>query len=334
MLQALVIVLIIAVLAAIAVLLWLAQSLGAVRSLSQQLEFLKTAQDNLSQNLQKSLISGQETVNKNLQFQVQTLERLNAQLGQLQGTSQRMIEIGSDIKNLQQILASPKLRGNLGEWSLENILSALLPVDSFTLQYPFRDGKKVDALVKMPKYSVPIDAKFPLSNFEKFQQAQSDTEKQKLRKEFLKDVQKHIDKIAESYIKPDEGTLDFAIMYIPAENIYYEAMVKTAEDTISIQDYAMERKVFPVSPNLLYVYLMTIVMGLHGMQIEKQAAEIRQNLKTLNNSFGDFITLWDTLGGHLRNAHSKHDEGQKKLDKFVMQLGQIQNNDELSGPQR
>jgi DNA recombination protein RmuC len=334
MLQVLVIVLIIAVLAAIAVLLWLAQSLGAVRSLSQQLEFLKTAQDNLSQNLQKSLISGQDVVNKNLQFQVQTLERLNAQLGQLQGTSQRMIEIGSDIKNLQQILASPKLRGNLGEWSLEKILSALLPAESFTLQYTFRDGKKVDALVKMPKYSVPIDAKFPLSNFEKFQQAQSDTDKQRLRRDFLKDVQKHIDKIAESYIKPDEGTLDFAIMYIPAENIYYEAMVKTAEDTISIQDYAMERKVFPVSPNLLYVYLMTIVMGLHGMQIEKQAAEIRQNLKTLNNSFGDFITLWDTLGGHLRNAHSKHDEGQKKLDKFVMQLGQIQNNDELSGPQR
>ena len=113
-------------------------------------------------------------------------------------------------------------------------------------------------------------------------------------------------------------------MYIPAENIYYEAMVNTSEDTISVQDYAMGRKVFPVSPNLLYVYLMTIVMGLHGMQIEKQAAEIRQNLKTLNVSFADFITAFDTLGGHLRNANAKHDEGQKKLDKIVMQLGQIQ----------
>jgi DNA recombination protein RmuC len=329
MVQALVIVLIIAVLAAIAVLLWLAQSLGAVRSLSQQLEFLKTAQDNLSQNLQKSLISGQDTVNKNLQFQVQTLEKVNNQLGQLQGANQRIIELGSDIKSLRQILASPKLRGELGEWSLENILSAVLPADSFVLQYTFRDGKKVDALVKMPKYSVPIDAKFPLSNFEKLQQAQNDTEKLKLRKEFLKDVQKHIDKIAESYIKPNEGTLDFAIMFIPAENIYYEAIVKTAEDTINVQDYAMGKKVFPVSPNLLYVYLMTIVMGLHGLQIEKQAAEIRQNLKTINNSFGDFITLWDTLGAHLRNAHGKHDEGQKKLDRFVMQLGQIQNEEKL-----
>ena len=323
--QALIIILVITFLAAIAVLLWLAHSFGSMRSLGQQLEALRTAQDNLSQNLQKSLVSGQDTVNKNLQFQVQTLEKVNNQLGQLQGTSQRIIELGSDIKSLQQILASPKLRGGLGEWSLENILSAVLPADSFALQYSFRDGKIVDALVKMPKYSVPIDAKFPLENFKKLQLAQNEADTKKLHREFLKDVQKHIDKIAQNYIKPDEGTLDFAMMFIPAENVYYEAMVKTAEDTISIQDYAMERKVFPVSPNLLYVYLMTIVMGLHGLQIEKQAAEIRQNLKALNVSFAEFISTWDTLGSHLRNASGKHDEGQKKLDKLVLQLGQIQN---------
>jgi DNA recombination protein RmuC len=318
MIQVLVIALIIAVLAVIIALLWLAHSLGSIRTAGQQIEALRTAQENLSVGLQG-------TIDKNLQSQGQTLKEVNTELGRLQETGKRIIELSSDLKSLQQILASPKLRGGFGEWSLEKILSALLPADSFTLQHPFRDGKKVDALIKMPQYSVPIDAKFPLSNFEKLQQAQSDTEKLKLRREFLKDVQKHIDKIAESYIKPNEGTLDFAIMYIPAENIYYEAIVKTAEDTINVQDYAMGKKVFPVSPNLLYVYLMTIVMGLHGLQIEKQAAEIRQNLKTLNNSFGDFITLWDTLGGHLRNAHGKHDEGQKKLDKFVMQLGQIQN---------
>jgi DNA recombination protein RmuC len=315
--QALIIVLIIAVLAVIGVLLWLA--------IRWQLADIKKAQDNLSASLQQSLVSGQDVVNKNLQFQVQTLERLNAQLGQLQGTSQRIIELGSDIKNLQQILASPKLRGGLGEWSLENVLSALLPADSFALQYSFRDGKKVDALVKMPQYSVPIDAKFPLENFQKLKKAENEADAKKLRREFLKDVQKHIDKIAESYIKPDEGTLDFAIMYIPAENVYYEAMVKNAEDTVNVQDYAMERKVFPVSPNLLYIYLMTIVMGLHGLQIEKQAAEIRQNLKAINVSFAEFVSTWDTLGSHLRNASGKHDEGQKKLDKLVLQLGHIQN---------
>lgn len=314
--QLLLIILILAVLVALAFLLWL-----AIRG---QLADIKKAQDNLTASLQQSLVSGQDSVNKNLQFQVQTLEKLHNQLGQLQGASQKIIELSSDINSLQKILASPKLRGGFGEWSLEKVLSALLPADSFILQHSFRDGKKVDVLIKMPKYSVPIDAKFPLSNFEKLQQAQSESEKLKLRKEFLKDVQKHIDKIAESYIKPDEGTLDFAIMYIPAENIYYESMVKTADDTISIQDYAMEKKVFPVSPNLLYIYLMTIVMGLHGLQIEKQAAEIRQNLKSLKVSFADFISIWDTLGVHLRNAHYKYDEAQKKLDKSVVRLEEIQ----------
>ncbi|PKL50376.1 MAG: hypothetical protein CVV39_01595 [Planctomycetes bacterium HGW-Planctomycetes-1] len=307
MTEALIVILIVAVLGVIAFLLWL-----TIRS--------QKAQEDLSAGLQN-------TIDKNLQSQAQTLKEVNAELVRLQETGKRIVDLSSDLKSLQQILASPKLRGGLGEWSLEKILSAVLPADSFVLQYGFRDGKKVDALVKMPQYSVPIDAKFPLSNFEKLQQSQSDAEKQKLHKEFLRDVQKHIDKIAESYIKPDEGTLDFAIMYIPAENVYYEAMVKTAEDTISIQDYAFGKKVFPVSPNLLYIYLMTIVMGLHGMQIEKQAAEIRKNLKTLNVSFADFVSLWDTLGGHLRNAHSKHEEGQKKLDKLVMQLEQIQDKD-------
>lgn len=317
MTEALIVILIVAVLAVIVALLWL-----TIRS---QLEGIKRAQENLSQSLQQSLISGQETVNKNLQFHSQTLEKVNNQLGQLQGSSQKIMELGGDIKSLQQILASPKLRGGLGEWSLENVLSALLPADSFALQYAFRDGKIVDALVKMPQYSVPIDAKFPLENFKKFQQSQNDADAKKLHREFSRDVQKHIDKISQSYIKPDEGTLDFAIMYIPAENVYYEAMVKTAEDTINIQDYAMGKKVFPVSPNLLYVYLMTIVMGLHGLQIEKQAAEIRQNLKALNVSFAEFGSLWDTLGGHLRHSYEKYDEGQKKLDKLVIRLEQIQN---------
>ena len=319
MVQALIIILIAAVLAVMMVLLW--------QTIRSQLEGIKKAQESLSQNLQQSLISGQDTVNKNLQFHAQTLEKLNNQLGQLQGSSQKIMELGGDLKSLQQILASPKLRGGLGEWQLEKILSTLLPAESFSVQYTFRDGKKVDALVKMPQYSVPIDAKFPLENFQKLQKAENEADAKKLRSQFLRDVQKHIDKIAESYIKPDEGTLDFAMMFIPAENVYYEAMVKSDSDTVSVADYAMERKVFPVSPNLLYVYLMTVVMGLHGMQIEKQAAEIRKNLKTLNVSFADFITTFDTLGSHLRNAHGKHDEGQKKLDKLVMQLGQIQNED-------
>jgi len=116
-------------------------------------------------------------------------------------------------------------------------------------------------------------------------------------------------------------------MYIPAENIYYETIVNTGDEPFSIQKYAMDKKIIPVSPNLLYAYLMTVVMGLHGLQIEKQAAEIRQNLQRLNALFAEFVANWDTLGGHLRNAQGKYDDGQKRLDKFGMQLTQIQDKD-------
>ena len=201
------------------------------------------------------------------------------------------------------------------------------PKTVIELQYSFRDGQKVDALIHLADYNAPIDAKFPLSSFELLLKAEKDDERIRLRKQFHNDVIKHIDKIAASYIRPAEGTLDFALMYIPAENVYYEAIIKYPDDAKNILQYSLDKKVVPVSPNLLYAYLMTVVMGLHGLQIEKQAAEIRQNLKKLNASFADFTATWDVLGKHLRNAYSQYDEGQKKLDRFGMELTNIQQED-------
>jgi DNA recombination protein RmuC len=292
--------------------------------LAQQLEAIKASQDTTKDTLHKSLQSGQQTINQSIQSSQQVLGRLNTQIGELQGTNKQMLQVGTEVRRLQDILSSPKLRGQMGEWSLKNLLENILPKDSYELQYGFKDGKVVDALIKMADYSVPIDAKFPLPAFEAIVKAQTEEEKTRLRKQFLKDVANHIDKIASDYIRPAEGTLDFAIMYIPAENIYYETIVKYEGDTKDILQYSHDKKVIPVSPNLLYAYLMTIVMGLHGLQIEKQAAEIRQNLKKLNASFGDFGATWEVLGRHLRNAYSQYDEGQKKLDRFGIQLDQIQ----------
>ena len=290
----------------------------------KELRELRDAQSGTSENLQKSLLAGQTSLNTNLQSSQQVLGRLNTQIGELQGTNKQMLQLGTEVRRLQDILASPKLRGQMGEWSLENLLSQVLPKDSYELQYAFRDGQIVDALIKLADFSVPIDAKFPLPAFERLTAAQTDDEKSRLRKQFINDVIKHIDKIAAAYIKPVEGTLDFALAYIPAENVYYETVVKYADDTKDILKYALDKKVIPVSPNLLYAYLMTVVMGLHGLQIEKQAAEIRQNLKTLNASFAEFVSVFDTLGSHLRNASNKYDESSKKLDKFGMQLEHIQ----------
>ncbi|KPK36382.1 MAG: hypothetical protein AMJ65_16240 [Phycisphaerae bacterium SG8_4] len=297
---------------------------ASVGLLQQQLEALKAAQDRTSENLQKSLQTGQNTLTQSLQSSQKTLGELHSQIGQLQGTNKQMMQMGTEIKRLQNILSSPKLRGQMGEWSLENLLAQVLPKDSYRLQHTFKDGKIVDALVQMPDFSVSIDAKFPLPSFEKVTKAETEEERTKLRRQFIKDLTSHIDKIATDYIRPAEGTLDFALCYIPAENVYYETIIKYQGETQDIHQYCLHRKVIPVSPNLLYTYLMTVAMGLHGLQIEKQAAEIRQNLGRLNASFGDFGGNWEILGKHLRNAYSQYDEGQKKLDRFGMQLGRIQ----------
>ena len=296
--------------------------------LQTEFQGLRTNQDALSQSLEKNLRSGQENITHFLTNSQKTFGELKEQIGKLKSDSERLLQVSGDIRSLQNILKAPKLRGQMGEYSLASLLKQILPADSFTLQHTFSNGKIVDALVKLPDFTVPIDAKFPLPAFEQMTAAEDETAKAKLRRQFQSDVSKHIDKIAASYILPTEGTLDFALMYIPAENVYYETIVKYDSDRTDILDYALEKKVIPISPNLLYAYLMTIVMGLHGLQIEKEAAAIRANLQKLTAGLGSFAGNWDTLGRHLRNAQGQYDEGQKNLTQFQIQLEQIQQKDE------
>ncbi|MHC5060645.1 MAG: DNA recombination protein RmuC [Planctomycetota bacterium] len=301
---------------------------ASITLLQQQLEAIRASQTTFGETVQKNLQAGRQSVDKHLLASKETLEKLQNQLGTLKGDSERMLQLGVDVRNLQDILKDPKLRGLLGEQSLEKLLREILPADSFTLQHQFKNGKTVDALARMPDYSVPIDAKFPLQNFEAMIKAGTDEEKEKKRRVFQKDVVNRIDEIASKYINPEEGTLDFALMYIPAENVYYETIVKYESDRTDILRYSLDRKVIPVSPNLLYAYLMTIVMGLHGLQIEKQAAQIRQNLGKLAGSFTSFTENWEILGKHLRNAQGQYDEGQTKLNRFTLELDQIQGGNE------
>ncbi|MEN8127619.1 MAG: DNA recombination protein RmuC [Planctomycetota bacterium] len=296
--------------------------------LQTQFQGLQSKQDAQSQSLEKNLRTGQENITNFLTNSQKTFGELKEQIGKLKSDSERLLQVSGDIRSLQNILKAPKLRGQMGEYSLASLLGQILPADSFTLQHTFANGKIVDALVKLPDFAVPIDAKFPLPAFEQMMAAEDENEKAKLRRQFQADVTKHIDKIAASYILPGEGTLDFAMMYIPAENVYYETIVKYDKDRTDILDYALEKKVIPISPNLLYAYLMTIVMGLHGMQIEKEAAAIRANLQKLTAGLGSFAGNWDTLGRHLRNAQGQYDEGQKNLTQFQIQLEQIQQKEE------
>ena len=316
----------------LAVLIWLVISIKEKNAgqamLLGHLEAIKLAQDTTKDTIQKSLANSQNSMNQNLQQSAKVLSQLHGQIGGLQQSSKSMTQVAAEVRKLQDVFKNPKQRGMLGEKSLQNILSQLFPKNAYQMQYSFKNGKIVDAIVKLTDHIVAIDAKFPLPAFERILQAENEQDRIAQRKQFSRDVLKHVTKIAADYIRPQEGTVDFAIMYIPAENVYYETVVQSADGDKDIAAVALEKRVVPVSPNLLYTYLMTIVMGLQGVQIEKKAGEILKNLKKLDIGFAGFAKNWNVLGGHLRNAASQYDEGDRKLMRFRDNLIQIQNEDQ------
>ncbi len=294
-----------------------------IDSLGKQLENVRNSQENFSRNVESNLKTGQENISKFLENSQGRLKDLGEQIGRMNRTSEQMAKIGEDIQKLQNIFMNPKQRGQFGEMSLLRLLEDVLPKESFNVQHQFRNGKIADAIVKMSDNLVVIDAKFPLPAFEQIVKAQDQQDKSRFRRQFQKDVSNHIDKIAQSYILPDEGTLDFALMYIPAENVYYETVVKQDHDRADLLNYALDRKVIPVSPNLLYTYLMTVVMGLKGLQVEQQAARILTGLKKLRIGVDSFCQTYNLVGKHMRNALSQYDEGQKRLDRFSVEFDQL-----------
>lgn len=302
---------------------WFLRSLGRLENqLSQQTQLFQKELLQISRQMNEQLTSNTSVV----QGYTQLMGEFQNRLGQLQQSTQSMIRIGEDISSLQDILKAPKLRGILGELFLEEILRQLLPQDRFILQYSFRSGEKVDAVILLGQGMVPVDAKFPLENFKRFLQAPSEEELKRGRKQFVQDVKKHIDQIATKYILPEEGTFDFALMYLPAENVYYETILKDGEggEEQSLSQYALGRKVIPVSPNSFYAYLQAIVLGLRGLRIESSAREILSCLAQLANDFKKFYEDFEKLGSHLNNSKTTYEKAQKRLDRFRDQLESIE----------
>ncbi len=240
-------------------------------------------------------------------------------LGRLETATQQVHIIGKEIANLQESFRSPKFRGGFGEFSLGTILSETLPEDNFELQYGFKTGDRVDAVIKTREGLLPIDAKFPLPNFRKLVEAKDEESKKNARREFLSDIRRHIDDITK-YIRPDEGTLTLAFMYIPAENIYYESIVKDEWVEGDLLDYAHKNRVIPVSPNSLYAYLQVIALGFRGMKIEEWARTLDSNLHRLKEDLLRFSEEFSQIGGHLKNTRQKYDSAEKRLEKFQEKL--------------
>jgi DNA recombination protein RmuC len=258
------------------------------------------------------------TLDRRLESTTQTAGEIHRRLGELGRANEEILARANDLKRLEHALRPPKARGGFGELLLENLLRDRLPPTAFGLQHGFAGGERVDAVIKVDRL-VPIDSKFPLDNFERMLAADNDIERQQHEKLFARDVKSHVDAIAGKYIRPDEGTYDFAFMYLPSEAIYYElACGKTG----ALLAYAHGKRVLPVSPTTLTAYLQVIVLGLKGLQIEQHAQEVMAYCAQLQSDFGKFKEDFELVGTHVGRAQNKFVDAQKRLGRFETKLEQ------------
>jgi DNA recombination protein RmuC len=248
-----------------------------------------------------------------------TLSQVTEKMGALQQAATRMADLGRDMEELQRLLKSPKARGMMGELGLETLLGDMLPKDRVDYQYTFSDGKKVDAMVRLDKGLLPIDAKFPMESFQRLMEAAPE-DRPKARKGLQDSVKKKVDDIAKLYIRPGEGTLPLALMYLPAESLYYETFIAREKDEEDLWDYAYHRQVLPLSPGTLSAYLKTVAMGLKAAAVEQNAKQVYELLATLERDVKAYRKPFEVLGSHINNAHKQYDESARSLQQFEAHL--------------
>jgi len=221
-------------------------------------------------------------------------------IGAVQKNIGEMSEIGRGIRELQEFLKSPKLRGEIGEEVLQDLIAQMFPKNSFFLQYQFKSGDKVDAAIKTDAGILPIDSKFPVENFQRMVKGESETERERAKKDFVRDVKAHIEAISKKYILPEEGTMDFALMYVPSESVYYE-LAQIPE----VVSFARKNRVYPVSPNTLYVHLQMILLSFEGKKLETKSREVFKLLRAIQGDYEKIEGNLSILGNHIKNAYNQ-----------------------------
>ena len=290
--------------------------------------------DNITEQLNQRLRENVHAMNESKSFLAQrvssterTVREVSAGLGKLEQATNTLQRTNEEIASFQNMLRNPKVRGSFGEVLLNNLLADVLPQDRYATQYTFSDTNNIaDAIIRLQDgFIVAIDAKFPLANYEAYQQERDEHNKKQARKIFIRDIKKHVSDIAKKYISPKDKTLDYAFMYIPIEGVYYETMVHDPEGE-TIGNYCLRHKVIPVSPNSFMAYLQTILIGLRGMKIQEQAKEIMASLQQVRRDFTLFSKDYAMIGSHLTNAKNRYDDSARRLDKFTNRLDQIETN--------
>lgn len=283
-------------------------------------EWLKSMQETLTQT-NKSVT---ETLQRQFQSQQAQLKSTATEFAKMQREMGQFAEIGRTMRQLQEFLQSPKLRGNIGEEILNDLLKQMLPRQSFHLQYSFQNGARVDACIETEVGKLPVDAKFPMSAWRKLAEAESDSERQAGSKQLIKDIKLHIDAVAEKYIRPDEGTMNMALMYIPSESVFYE-LTHLPE----ILEHARQKRVVPVSPTTFYAYLQAILASFQQRQLMRRSKEILTLLQGLTSEHDKTRRQLEILGKHLQNAYNSFSTvttsftllGQKLLSTHTLESG-------------
>ncbi len=268
--------------------------------------FFKLKPDNLAQIIQLMQRDSQKERESILGVFSREQQQLHARLdstGRMLSEISRNLgevsEIGRSMKDVQEFLLSPKLRGNLGEQLLNDLLSQILPNSSYALQYGFKNGQRVDAIVKINGGIIPIDSKFPMETYVQMVNAKGEDGKSSQEKVFERSIKNHIDSISEKYVLPSEGTIDYALMYLPSEPVYYE-VVRRSE----LYTHAQSKHVLVTSPSTLYAYLRSVLISLEGQKIESRAKQVMASISKFRKDLDLAESDLKLLSKHINNAQS------------------------------
>lgn len=251
---------------------------------------IKSGTEATKDQMEKSISATNKDINERLDNAAKVIGALQGKLGE-------MSQIGPDIRRLSEVLASPKARGNFGEEMLENMLSQVLNKNSYKAQYKFKNGEIVDMAVFVGDKILSVDSKFSMENFRLYKEAKEDDAAENLKKAFMRDIRKRIDEIHKKYILPQENTFDFALMYIPSEGVFHEAL----EDMPTVE-YARNKKVYMVSPNTLYHHLQIILIALRGQQVNEVAEKLLHMVSGIQQESDKFGRNLGVLSNHIKNA--------------------------------
>lgn len=269
------------------------------------------------QGMQRHLDSISIGLNQRLDNAAKVISQVSRELGSMQ-------EIGRNMQQLQDFLKSPKLRGNIGEQVLQQMLDQYFPRHLYSTQYKFRQGQMVDAILKTDDGIIPVDAKFPMENYARATQAATADERAASLREFTRDVKKHVEAIAKKYILPDEGTVDFAVMYIPSETVYYEVIRHDSD----LNTFAMERHVLFVSPNSFYYFLRVIMMGMQGKKMQEATREIIASIRGIQKDTERFSETLQVLNTHVTHAKAALDRATTEFTRLGSKIEQLSATDE------